>query len=436
MKKTLLLCFLAICLAGCEKEIQDNLSQNMWKGTLNAPGQNIALYFRFEKPFIGKLKCKVSIPQQQVFELPASECLIVGDSLYLEFSEGMKATYKARLGTSQVSGKWIQGNYTFPLTLERYAGSLFALYADQALVIAEKNALNTRNVDWAKLRHSVSKAAENAASVDQLVPALELILKDLKDKHGFIYYNNNSIGYETDTYKNVSPALRKAAYGNDKDIVSVQLHDSIAYLRIPASPDFQSGKEDAYNQQIQQHVCDLINKDVKHWIIDLRLNYGGSMFAMFGGLNKLLGDGKIGSFVNSNGEVSGNWIMKTGDFYVQQERRTSSGVRCKSRLNPGKIAVLTGPITASSGEAVAVAFKSLNNSKTIGEPTKGFTTALSGFAIGKDLTFFISTGYYSDAKGQVYRNGVKPDIEVQNGDDFKELLKDKKVTTAIEWMRN
>ncbi|WP_439555022.1 S41 family peptidase [Dyadobacter sp.] len=380
------------------------------------------------------MKCHLSIPQQQMFELPASECKIVGDSLFLEFSKGMQAKFRGKIGAAQIAGTWIQANLTFPLAMQKSDRTLYQLYAANALDIAEKNALNSKNVDWAKLRDSVSISAGKATSVDELLPALQTILRSLQDKHGFVYFDKKSTGYENNDPDRVSPALRKAAYGNDKEIVSVAINDSIAYLRIPTSPDFQSGEDEAYNQQIQKQVCDLLDKNTRHWIIDLRLNYGGSMFAMLGGLNKLIGDGTIGSFVNREGKEPHNWIMKGGDFYDQQEQRTSSGMRCKSQTKPGKIAVLTGPITASSGEAVAVAFRSLDNSRIFGEPTKGFTTGLSGFAVGKDLVFFIATTYYADAKGRVYKQGVVPDTQINGGDHFTEILKDEKVKAALGWI--
>ncbi|WP_171036561.1 S41 family peptidase [Dyadobacter sediminis] len=408
--------------------------QKRWAGTVSAPGQNVTLHFGFEKPFFGKLKCDVSIPQQHIFELPASECLIRGDSLYLEFSDGMTAKYKARMGNGQIPGKWIQGDHTFPLTLNKSERTLFQLYAEYALHIAEQNALNRKDVDWVKLNKMALRMTEDVTSADQLIPVLQLILQNLRDKHGFVFFNSKSMGYETDDFKNISPALRQAAYGNDKDIVSVRISDSVAYLRIPKFVDSQPGMDKKYNEEIQRQVCVLMDKNVSSWIVDLRLNYGGNMFAMLGGLNKLFGDGKIGSFTDKDGKESGGWIMKGGDFYEQQEQKTSSGIKCNARLKPGKIAILTGPVTASSGEAVAVALRGLNNSKIFGEPTKGFTSSLSGLNVGKGIVLFISTGYYSDGKGRVYNHGVTPDIPIKDGDNFNDILKDKKVTAAIKWI--
>ena len=434
MHKIFLLWLTCVFLTCCKPENEGELYQKIWVGTINAPGQSISLNFGFDKSFFGTIECKISIPQQQVFELQASECRIIGDSLYLKFSDKMLANYKAKLVSGHISGKWTQGNYSFPLTLQNSGRTLFQLYTENALNIAKENALNAREVDWITLRKTALAMTEK--STDQLIAALQLILRNLKDKHGFILFNNKSINYETDNFENISPALSQAAHGNDKDIVSVLLSDSIAYLRIPKSPDFQSNTDETYNQQIQKHVCNLITKNASNWIIDLRLNYGGNMFAMLAGLNKLLGDGKVGAFVNEDGKESGTWIMKGGNFYNQQEQKTSSGTRCATRIKPGKIAILTGPITASSGEAVAIALRSLDDSQIFGEPSKGSTTALSGFNIGKDLTFFISTGYYSDGKGHIYKNGVPPDVLIKNGDNFDEIQQDEKVKAAVQWIQN
>lgn len=434
MNKNFLLYLVLIFLTSCKTEIEESLYQNLWTGTVNALDQNVTLNFVFEKPFLGELNCTVSIPQQQVFELQASKCQIIGDSLYLQFSDRMTAKYKAKIVDGKILGKWIQGNYAFPLTLKKSERTLFQLYAENALNIARKNAINSRDINWEKLNKKTLQMTKDVTSTDQLIPTLQLILRNLRDKHGFVFVNGKGIGYETDDFRNVSPALRQAAYGNDRDIVSVQISDSIAYLRIPRSPDFQSGMDKKYNEEIQKIVCDLIYKNTSNWIIDLRLNYGGSMFAMLGGLNKLLDDRKIGSFVDKDGKESASWIMKGGSFYLQKEQMTSSIMKCNAHIKPGKIAVLTGPITASSGEAVAIALKGLSNSKIFGEPTKGFTTSLTGFNVGKGILFFISTGYYSDARGHVYYHGISPDIQIKDGDNFEEIQKDEKVMAAIKWI--
>ena len=193
MHKIFLLCLTGVFLNCCKPENGGVLYQKIWVGTISAPGQFVSLNFGFEKSFFGKTECKISIPQQQVFDLQASECLIIADSLYLEFSDKMLANYKAKLVNGQISGKWTQGNYSFPLNLQNSGRTPFQLYTENALNIAKENALNAREVDWITLKKTALALTEKNSGTDQLIAALQLILRNLKDRHGFILFNNKSI---------------------------------------------------------------------------------------------------------------------------------------------------------------------------------------------------------------------------------------------------
>lgn len=434
MKITFLLGLFSLLLIGCKTKKHELLYQNLWTGTITAPDQKITLYFGFKESLIGASKCYITIPQQDVYELTAPACTISNDSLFIEFSDKMVASFKAELRDNQILGKWTQNNYTFPLTLVKSNRSLIQLQVEQALNIAKENSVYSDEVDWVKLNTKVMARTRNITTQEQIIPILHLIHQNLKDEHGFILYNNKSTKYEQDDYKEVTSALKQAAFGYDKDIVSTKISDSIGYLRIPKSPHLGSDSEKKYNQQIQKQVRDLINKNTKHWIIDLRLNYGGNMFTMLDGLYDLLGDKKVGSFVTKDRKEAGAWIVKRPNFSNQKQQLIKVSSQPNASIKPGKIAILIGPITASSGEALAVALKSLNHSKSFGEPTKGFCTSLSGFNLGNDLIFFISTSFYSDVKGHVYTNGLTPDLQIDGGDNFKQILLDKKVLAAVNWI--
>ena len=99
--------------------------------------------------------------------------------------------------------------------------------------------------------------------------------------------------------------------------------------------------------------------DVARWIVDLRTNGGGNMWPMLLGLEPLLDGPTVGWFVDRAGGRS-RWSVdpdaaRIDDAVVADGCR----VHVRRRRDDCRIAVLAGPGTASSGEAVAVAFQGL-----------------------------------------------------------------------------
>lgn len=438
MSKTpfLILVFVfALNLTNCRTASDDNLYEQLWEGNFTVPDQKIRVILAFSKPTFGNPECRITIPEQGLVDVEASQCRISNDSLHLKFSGHLTANYDAKLTKSEISGKWSQGGHLFNLDLERTEETKFQAYVETALDFAKRNSLNSDSVDWAKLSGKAMEMSKNASEVGQLMPAFQLILRELSDKHGAVIFNDKRIAFETENFESASTAFKKAAYGNNVEVVSAQVSESIGYLRIPKSPDFKLEEDEKFNREIQKHICDLIAKRTTHWIIDLRLNEGGSMFPMLGGLNQLFKNGKIGSFVNSDRQETNPWLIKDGNIFLGQDQRTTSGFRCRRRLKTGKIAVLIGPATASSGEAVVVALRGLANSRIFGEPTRGFTTAVVGINIGDDVFFTVSTSYYADVEGRVYNQPISPDFRVEQGDNFKDIVKGRKVLAAIKWIQ-
>lgn len=71
----------------------------------------------------------------------------------------------------------------------------------------------------------------------------------------------------------------------------------------------------------------------------------------------------------------------------------------------------------------------------IGENTAGYVTGNNGFLLpGKNNGIVIGESYTKDKNGRIYLEDVAPVIKVTGGDDFSNLMNDKKITTAINWL--
>lgn len=206
----------------------------------------------------------------------------------------------------------------------------------------------------------------------------------------------------------------------------------IGYILIPGNSDFNGKDINREAAVIRQSIESLAN--IKSWIIDLRLNTGGSMYQMLAGLASILGEGKIGSFVNQHGHNDGEWILKNGNVFIDNNQvSTLPPLTIGRKLKP--LVVLISGRTASSGEVVAISAVGRKNVILIGENSAGYTTANEGFEINTIAGLNLAVDYDADRNGKVYKDFVRPDVLVEGGDNFIDVTKDLKIIYAINWLK-
>jgi len=191
------------------------------------------------------------------------------------------------------------------------------------------------------------------------------------------------------------------------------------------------GDNQKMSTDIQNAVCDVIDKGAKKWIIDLRYNGGGNMFPMVEGLSTIIGNGIVGGTEGVTKNESSIWQIKNGNFFYD-EQNVAIANKCP-QTETQKIAVLTSNYTASSGEALAVILKNRPKTRFFGNKTIGLVTATDWKQIDSLTSMSISVSYYKDRKGIVYTKFVDVD-EIIAFDPKFEIEKDKGVNRAIVWL--
>ena len=73
------------------------------------------------------------------------------------------------------------------------------------------------------------------------------------------------------------------------------------------------------------------------------------------------------------------------------------------------VAILLGPATASSGEAVAVAFRQRPNTRAFGQRTRGLSTSNELFRLSDGAAINLTVAMFADRDGRRYPDGVEPD---------------------------
>lgn len=275
---------------------------------------------------------------------------------------------------------------------------------------AKEASLYQKNLDWIKLEAEINVLTKDAKTIEDLTPAFNHLLAELKDFHGRIIYKGKPIASwsrkPTGHQKTIKPAIWNVMQTGKYSLEAKLLNDKIGYIRIGGMP---MGDNVKMSREIRDAVCSLKSKKAEKWIIDLRYNSGGNMYPMFEGIAEILGEGIVAATQDPNGTQISTWKIKDANFYYDEYRAVDLPNRCSFETLP-KVAVLTSVYTASSGEAVAVAFKNRPKTKFFGGKTSGYTTVTDWTELDKELFMTISTSYYADRSGVPYRDYVDVDV--------------------------
>ncbi len=307
-------------------------------------------------------------------------------------------------------------------------------YLDTILNITQRGSLYRDNVDWPEIRSNVYKKAGNAQNIEDIFPAVQLMFNALNDKHGAIIYKgkaNKKPHKNKSAYREVLVEQFKAGWPTVRTAVFDNVY---GYILIPPIYAIDQLTVDKYAQQIQDSLCSLTPQNIKGWIVDLRLNAGGNMYPMIAGVGNIIGDGIVGSYADANGRHSTKWILKNGDLFFDERQLTAIQKKCAIHTLP-KIVVLISQVTSSSGEATAIAFKGRANTLFIGEKTDGLVTSNNMYQLDSNLILLVAEFYEADRNNIIYRDFVRPDVELIEGDNFYHLKEDKKVIAALKWLK-
>ena len=240
------------------------------------------------------------------------------------------------------------------------------------------------NIDWTVVEPEVRLLAAGADKSAETYPAIRYLLASLNDRHSFL----------------MPPAATTAfrAGGAANPPIDVRaLADRIGYVNVPAYSGGEATAARNFASNAHEQLAATVDQARCGWIVDLRSNTGGNMWPMLAGLKPFLGDEPLGTFV-SRENTSPPW--RAGQAVAVEP---PAGLR---GLEQAWVAVLTGPRTASSGEAVTIAFKGRPHTRSFGQPTNGLSSANGTFPLPDGAMILLTTAIEADRTGkQVRREG-------------------------------
>jgi C-terminal processing protease CtpA/Prc len=283
-------------------------------------------------------------------------------------------------------------------------------YIDEVITIMQANSVNKGKIDWKDFRLKVKNHAVNAKSIADTYPSIHYAIKLLGDGHSYIAPVNDND--ESDDKE--PPVLLDEKVPND-----------IGYVRVSYCMGSDEQKERYVNKLIED-IKQRDSENLKGWVVDLRGNFGGDMSPMLLAIGPILGDGIIGYTMYPDKKTT-SWNYSNGEFYFEKQE---GNIKAKEKYTLKKrnpyVAVLTDTLTASSGEAVTVAFKGRSKTKSFGWKTYGVSTSNEGFTLSDGSRMLLTVAVFADRNKYSYGGPVIPDEEVDP---------DKSLSKAIEWLR-
>ena len=276
-------------------------------------------------------------------------------------------------------------------------------YGKNALSTIDKNGIFAGNDEWKSTYNECLKMIENAKNYDDTYDAIRKALSVGGGKHSMLMTKSESQD-TTESYDEVLP--------------TVSLDGDIAIIKLP---DFLGTAE--AGQKYAKVTEDFIheNRDkIKGVVLDLRGNTGGDMGPMATAVSSLLPDGELVYYHYRSYDVP--VTLKNG--VVSNAGTGGKSLYPEEKLNV-PVAILTDDMTASSGEALTLCFRGLENTRTFGAPTAGYTSVNMLYNMYDGAQMYLTVAFDKARTGEIFKETpIEPDVAT-----------DSPLEAALEWLR-
>jgi carboxyl-terminal processing protease len=309
------------------------------------------------------------------------------------------------------------------------------VFYDKLLIMLKSDYLYKKEIDWKAVRNETNQNLTKYGDFKSSLKETEVLFGKIKATHCKIIYKDKVYGVTLKASIDNLSEQWKVKYATKPGFEVKVLDGKLGYIVMPGIKSLDFGPENIHNiaQPMYDQIADIKTKNkLDGWIIDLRFNTGGNSTPMLLALYDFLGDNDIWGTVDLNKKQKSKVKLEKGQ-YLGNSKKSFYINPTGELLDKAKVAVITGQLTASSGEVTALAFKGRPNTIFIGETTFGMTTSNIDVALPFGSMLILSIAYDSDRNGNYYER-IVPDIAVSKQDNFNDLLADKNIQEAISFI--
>lgn len=287
-------------------------------------------------------------------------------------------------------------------------------YIYEVVGVMQANSVRRKVIDWPLLLERTVQRAGSAQTTADTYPAIRQAVTDLGDRHSSFWLPGS---FSTEAEVILPPRGVRLADGK------------VGYLTVPQFSN-SDGSATELATMYHQVIAVTDTASLCGWMIDLRGNLGGNMWPMLAGVGPILGGGIVGYFVDPDSAISA-WYYHEGASGITGRTGPVPGtvitqVTGKPYVSPTgslPVAVLTDERTASSGEAIVVAFRGRPMTRSFGKGTYGVSTANRLFVLSDGAGLNLTVSTFADRTGTLYGETIQPDEVITGPED-----------RAVEWL--
>lgn len=314
------------------------------------------------------------------------------------------------------------------------------VFYDVLFTTFQKQYIYKKAVNWKAVKSETKENLKKYNDFKSSLAEIKNLFTKIDATHCAVHYKekNYSIPFNLDPNKTSENWKKK--FATKPNFEAKIIDGKYGYILMPEiSPSNYSPE---YTHKLAQPLYDQIsdlkmNNKIEGWIIDLRLNTGGSVEPMLLALYDFLGDHEVWGSLDVNKNPIFNYSFNKGTYVLNASKKSKnqSYINAKGDLmENAKVAIITGVITASSGEITALAFKGRPNTTFIGENSAGFTTGNNMVDLPFGTQLFLTTSFVADRNNTYYKQ-IIPDIPISKQDNFEDLMEDKNIQEAIKFIK-
>jgi carboxyl-terminal processing protease len=329
-----------------------------------------------------------------------------------------------------------------------------AAFLDNAIDIMRQHALHSKDIEWETVRTEAFRRAGGAFNPIDTYPAIYWTLVQLNDSGSHLRLPAGLYPDQIALLQQAEKDAMATAPAGSKVVISVptafanrRLPEghlltvqgrNFGYVVLPRCSAKDNDGQMLYAAAVRRLIADLSAQNPQGWVVDLRGNTGGNMWPMLTGIGPILGDGSLGSFVAADGNVT--WFYKDG----KTGTRNPAGLETVSLevadspvlVTPSTpVAVLVDSSTASSAEAITIAFHGRTDTRFFGTRTAGKSTAVQPFKLDDGAEVYLTTAIDADRTGKAFPDGFTPDeVIAYNSSSMPSESSDGVLQAAQKWL--
>lgn len=299
----------------------------------------------------------------------------------------------------------------------------------EAITVLATSALGNQRVNWTDVEQELSASMPHDGAPESAYDAINAAVKRLNDPHARFMPRVAPPPAPASPPPSPAPTASASAPTAPPPpqprIPTTPegqiLADGIAYLVVPGCPGPDVDGLRAYARAAAEEVQRLENSHPSGWVIDLRLNSGGNLWPMLLGLRSLLADGPLMATATDQ-RVASRFGISEHAAWIDWGAGPEPQLEWDTRPHPtlplrrSRAAVLLGPWTMSSGEALALCFLAAQNTRTFGEPSAGLTTVTNYFPLSDGSSLNLPVSYMATLDGAALHGKLIPQEHVEFSD--------------------